>query len=70
LPGFPADREEKTVMVRFGRNAVPGVAGTVIQAINNKKIRRFLVACCDSAKPGRNYYNTLRFSPLKAKAVA
>lgn len=57
LPGFPADQEGKTVMAGFGRNAVMGVAGAVIQAVKDKKIRRFfLVAGCDGAKPGRNYY--------------
>ncbi len=34
-----------------------GVAGTVIEAVKNKAIRHFfLVAGCDGAKPGRNYY--------------
>ncbi len=57
LPGFPSDAAGKTVMVGFARNSVMGVAGTVIEAIKNKKIRRFfLVAGCDGAKPGRNYY--------------
>jgi len=45
------------VMTGFGRNAVMGVAGTVIEAVKNKAIRHFfLVAGCDGAKPGRNYY--------------
>jgi hydroxylamine reductase len=44
-------------MVGFGHNAVMGVAGTVIEAVKNKDIRHFfLVAGCDGAKPGRNYY--------------
>jgi hydroxylamine reductase len=34
-----------------------GVAGQVIEAVKNKNIRHFfLVAGCDGAKPGRNYY--------------
>jgi hydroxylamine reductase len=34
-----------------------GVAGQVIEAVKNKAIRHFfLVAGCDGAKPGRNYY--------------
>ena len=34
-----------------------GVAGAVIDAVKNKAIRHFfLVAGCDGAKPGRNYY--------------
>ncbi|VEN74976.1 Hydroxylamine reductase [Candidatus Desulfarcum epimagneticum] len=56
-PGFPEDREGKTVMAGFARNAVMGVAGKVIEAVKNKDIRHFfLVAGCDGAKPGRNYY--------------
>ena len=55
--GFEKDIEGKTVMVGFARNAVLGVADAVIQAVKNKQIRHFfLVAGCDGAKPGRNYY--------------
>ncbi len=44
-------------MVGFARNTVLGVAGKVIEAVKNKKIRHFfLVGGCDGAKPGRNYY--------------
>jgi len=57
MPGFEADTEGKSVMVGFARNAVMGVAGQVIEAVKNKAIRHFfLVAGCDGAKPGRNYY--------------
>jgi hydroxylamine reductase len=57
LPGFTADKEGKSVMVGFARNAVMGVAGAVIDAVKSKAIRHFfLVAGCDGAKPGRNYY--------------
>jgi len=57
LPGFPADVNGRSVMVGFARNAVTGVAGKVIEAVKNKAIRHFfLVAGCDGAKPGRNYY--------------
>jgi len=57
LPGFSQDTEGKSVMVGFGHNAVMGVAGAVIEAVKNKSIRHFfLVAGCDGAKPGRNYY--------------
>jgi hydroxylamine reductase len=57
LPGFSEDQAGKTIMVGFGRNAVMGVAGAVIQAVKDKSIRHFfLVAGCDGAKPGRNYY--------------
>jgi hydroxylamine reductase len=57
LPGFPEDANGKEVMVGFARNAVLGVADTVIAAVKSKAIRHFfLVAGCDGAKPGRNYY--------------
>ena len=57
LPGFTQDITGKSVMVGFGHNAVMGVADKVIEAVKGKKIRHFfLVAGCDGAKPGRNYY--------------
>ncbi|MBN2109070.1 MAG: hydroxylamine reductase, partial [Deltaproteobacteria bacterium] len=57
LPGFAEDAEGKSVMVGFGHNAVMNVAGAVIDAVKSKAIRHFfLVAGCDGAKPGRNYY--------------
>jgi hydroxylamine reductase len=57
LPGFTEDKTDKSVMVGFARNAVLGVADKVIEAVKGKKIRHFfLVAGCDGAKPGRNYY--------------
>jgi len=57
MSGFTADTNGKSVMVGFGRNAILGVADKVIDAVKNKYIRHFfLVAGCDGAKPGRNYY--------------
>jgi hydroxylamine reductase len=57
LPGFPSDTDGKQVMVGFARNAVMGVADKVIEAVRGGAIRHFfLVAGCDGAKPGRNYY--------------
>ena len=57
LPGFVADTEGRKVTVGFARNAVLGVADKVIEAVKGKAIRHFfLVAGCDGAKPGRNYY--------------
>jgi hydroxylamine reductase len=57
LPGFAEDKNGKSVMVGFARNAVLGVADRVIEAVKGKQIRHFfLVAGCDGAKPGRNYY--------------
>jgi len=57
LPGFPSDTNGRSVMVGFGHNTVLGVADKVIEAVKGKAIRHFfLVAGCDGAKPGRNYY--------------
>ena len=57
MPGFSADTNGRSVMVGFARNAVMGVVDTVIEAVKGKAIRHFfLVAGCDGAKPGRNYY--------------
>jgi len=57
MEGFPADEDKGSVMAGFGRNAVLSVADKVIGAVKAGKIRHFfLVAGCDGAKPGRNYY--------------
>ena len=57
LPGFQEDTKAGTVTVGFGHNAVMNVAPKVIELIKAGKIRHFfLVAGCDGAKPGRNYY--------------
>ena len=41
----------------FGRNAVLGAAGAVIEGVKSGAIRHFfLIGGCDGAKPGRNYY--------------
>ncbi len=57
MQGFTEDGNGQKVMVGFGRNAVLGVAGQVIEAVKNKAIRHFfLVGGCDGAKPGRSYY--------------
>lgn len=57
MPGFQDDTNGASVLCGFGRNAVMSVAGTVIDAVKQGAIRHFfLVAGCDGAKPGRNYY--------------
>ncbi|HUU27404.1 MAG TPA: hydroxylamine reductase [archaeon] len=59
-PGFEEDEEPHYITVGFGRNAVLGVAGKVIEAVKQGKIRHFfLIGGCDGAKPGRNYYTDL-----------
>ena len=60
MDGFTEDTDKDSVMVGFARNAVLGVADKVIEAVKNKDIRHFfLVAGCDGAKPGRNYYTEI-----------
>ena len=57
LPGFDEDHVTNEVTVGFAHNAVLGVADKVIEAVKSGDIKHFfLVAGCDGAKPGRNYY--------------
>ena len=57
LPGFEEDYVTQEVTVGFARNAVLNVADKVIEAVKSGDIKHFfLVAGCDGAKPGRNYY--------------
>ncbi|MFZ5590879.1 MAG: hydroxylamine reductase [Bacillota bacterium] len=57
MPGFAEDEDKGTVMVGFARNAVLSVADKVIAGVKSGAIRHFfLVAGCDGAKAGRNYY--------------
>lgn len=46
-----------SVMTGFARNTVLNAAETVVNAVKSGTVRHFfLVAGCDGAKPGRNYY--------------
>ncbi len=55
--GFPADVPDKTILVGCGHQAVLNLAGQVVDAVKQGKVRHFfLVGGCDGAKPGRNYY--------------
>ena len=57
LSGFEEDHVTQEVTVGFARNAVLKVADKVIEAVKSGDIKHFfLVAGCDGAKPGRNYY--------------
>ncbi len=57
LPGFQKDENGREVTVGFARGSVLGVADKVIEGVKAGAIRHFfLVAGCDGAKPGRNYY--------------
>jgi hydroxylamine reductase len=57
MPGFSENGNGRYVTCGFGHNAVMSVADKVIDAVKSGAIRHFfLVAGCDGAKPGRNYY--------------
>jgi hydroxylamine reductase len=57
MPGFAEDSNGRTVITGFARNAVLSVADKIVDAVKSGAIRHFfLVAGCDGAKPGRNYY--------------
>lgn len=63
LGGYPDNKSltgingGKTVMTGFGHGTVLGVADKVIDAVKMGAIKHFfLVAGCDGARPGRNYY--------------
>jgi hydroxylamine reductase len=59
-PGFEQDGTNEEIMVGFGRQAVMGVAGKVIEAVKAGAIKRFfLIGGCDGARPGRDYYTEL-----------
>ncbi len=54
------------VTTGFGRGTVLSVADQIVKAVKNGDIRHFfLVAGCDGAKPGRNYYT--EFAELTPK---
>jgi hydroxylamine reductase len=53
LPNVPGS----TSTVGFHHNVILGLAGTIVQAVKEGKIRRFFViGGCDGAEPGRNYF--------------
>jgi hydroxylamine reductase len=63
MPGFTDDKDNSSVWVGYARNTVlqnhemGRVIDTLVDYVKAKKIRHFfLVAGCDGAKPGRNYY--------------
>ncbi|QLL05744.1 hydroxylamine reductase [Mycobacterium vicinigordonae] len=57
LPGFSTEVPSETVTTGFGHTAVLSVADTVIQAVKDGAVKRFLlIGGCDGAAPGRNYY--------------
>lgn len=54
---FTGINNGNTVMTGFGINTILENAGTIVEAVKAGAIKHFfLVAGCDGAKPGRNYY--------------
>ena len=57
MPGFNQDKKEKTVTVGFARNHFLSLVENITESVMNGQVNSFfLVAGCDGAKPGRNYY--------------
>jgi hydroxylamine reductase len=57
LPGFDQDEMGKAVTVGFGRNYFLSLVNSITESVMNGHVNVFfLVAGCDGAKPGRNYY--------------
>jgi hydroxylamine reductase len=57
MPGFTQDKNEKTVTVGFARKSLLSVVEKITESVMKGHINSFfLVAGCDGAKPGRNYY--------------
>jgi len=57
MPGFSQDKRDKTVTVGFGRKYFLTLVNNITELVMNRQVNSFfLVAGCDGAKPGRNYY--------------
>ena len=57
MQGFTQDKREKTVTFGFGRKSFLSLVENITESIMKGHINSFfLVAGCDGAKPGRNYY--------------
>ncbi len=57
MPGFSQDKNDKTVTVGFGRKYFLSLVDNITELVMKGHVNSFfLVAGCDGAKPGRNYY--------------
>jgi len=57
MSGFTQDKDEKTVTVGFARKSFLSLVENITESVMKGHINSFfLVAGCDGAKPGRNYY--------------
>lgn len=69
-PGFAEGDGGRRITVGFAHNAVLGVAGPVIDAVKEGKIRHFfLVGGCDGIKSGRHYYTEFAASAPKDSVI-
>eukprot|EP01029_Cantina_marsupialis_P023154 TRINITY_DN572_c0_g7_i1.p1 TRINITY_DN572_c0_g7~~TRINITY_DN572_c0_g7_i1.p1 ORF type:complete len:586 (+),score=250.04 TRINITY_DN572_c0_g7_i1:69-1826(+) len=61
MGGFKEDEPEHTTMTGFGHDAVLGIADTVVGAVKEGKLKRFvLIGGCDGHEdPERGYYHDL-----------
>jgi len=57
MSGFSQNTNDKTVTVGFGRNHFLSLVNHITESVMKGTVNSFfLVAGCDGAKPGRNYY--------------
>ncbi len=57
MSGFSEDEDRGSVNVGFAHKTVEKLADKVVEAVKSGEIKHiYLVAGCDGAKPGRNYY--------------
>ena len=69
-PGFAADADAVTIPAGFARNAVMGVADTLLGMIGKGEVKNmFLIGGCDGARPGRNYFHDLALATPKDSLV-
>lgn len=57
MPGFSEDKKDKKVTVGYGRKSFLSLVNNITELVMKGRVNSFfLVAGCDGAKPGRNYY--------------
>jgi hydroxylamine reductase len=57
MPGFTEDKQDKTVTVGYARKSFLSLVDNITELVMKGHVNSFfLVAGCDGAKPGRNYY--------------
>jgi hydroxylamine reductase len=57
MPGFSEEMTDQTVTVGYGRKAFLSLVDNITELVMKGRVNSFfLVAGCDGAKPGRNYY--------------